>query len=357
MKRGGLARGAVVLGALLVANGCTTNPPAQQGGVGQHCYPNGTCNAPLSCFSNLCVNTNPDGAAGQIGGAGNGGAGGGDGAAGVGGGSAAGAGGAGGKGAAGAGGAGGRAGVAGTDGGTPDAAGFSVLALSGLSLWLEASHGISAADGGAGVSRWSDQSGKGNDALPTGGQPNQVHASINGLPAIEFGTAAAPLGIQAQNGTADLGFGTGPFLVEVVVKSTSRAPTVFQTESALMSLLIGGDAGGHATVTENGSGGVTSTNAPFGNGVPYLVGVQRTGTADTATLDLRLDGFVDGTMTGAGEAQSLGELADGRLGGGAGGGEAGASAVDIAEVVVVKGAIAAGDLTSLEAYLKTKYGL
>lgn len=328
-----------------MAIGCTTSPAAQQGGVGQHCYPNGSCNTALSCFSNLCVDTNPDGAAGQTGGGGSGGA--------------AGAGAAGGRGgdAGGAAGAAGHTGVAGAGGGAADAATFSVLSLPGLSLWLEASQGVSAADGGAGVSRWSDQSGKGNDAVATSTEPNQVPGSINGLPAIEFGASAAPLGIQMANGTANLAFGTGPFLIEVVVKSGARMPAVFETASGLSSLEVGGDTVGHATVTETSNGTLTvaSTNAPFGNGVPYLVGVQRTGAGGSAILELRLDGFVDG-MTPDG-APSLGDLASGRVGGGAGATEAGASSVDVAEVVVVKGASASGNLASLEGYLKAKYGL
>jgi hypothetical protein len=356
MKHGVRALGAVVVVGILVI-ACTTSPGAQQGGVGQHCYPNGTCNVSLTCFSNLCVNTNPDGAAGQAGGGGSGGAAGGSGGAAGGGGGAGVGGAAGAAGAAGAGGAAGRSGRAGADGGAPDAATFSVMSLPGLSLWLEASHGVTAADGGAGVSRWSDQSGKGNDAVATGAQPNQVPGSIDGFPAIQFGATTAPLGIQMLDGTADLAFGTGPFLIEVVVKSAARMPAVFETASGLASLAVGGDTVGHATVTETSSGTLTvaSANAPFGNDVPYLVGVRRTGSGAASTLELRLDGFVDGMTTDG--APSLGDLASGRVGGGAGAAEGGTSTLDVAEVVVIKGAVAAGDLASLEAYLKNKYGL
>jgi hypothetical protein len=34
--------------------------PAQAGSEGGDCYPNGTCNSGLSCFSNICANENPD---------------------------------------------------------------------------------------------------------------------------------------------------------------------------------------------------------------------------------------------------------------------------------------------------------
>lgn len=49
---------------LPLASGCgggSSSGGAAQGGVGQSCYPNGTCNAGLSCFSNLCVDANADG--------------------------------------------------------------------------------------------------------------------------------------------------------------------------------------------------------------------------------------------------------------------------------------------------------
>ncbi len=45
----------------VIACGSGSSGGAAQGGVGQACYPNGTCNAGLSCYSNLCVDANVDG--------------------------------------------------------------------------------------------------------------------------------------------------------------------------------------------------------------------------------------------------------------------------------------------------------
>jgi hypothetical protein len=104
---------ASLLGFSLFGCGGSTS----QGGERQGCYANGTCNAGLSCLSNICVSEGGGGAGGGAGGAGGGAAGGGGGAsghAGAGGGSGAG-------GHAGSGGAGGRAGVGGFDGGVVDA--------------------------------------------------------------------------------------------------------------------------------------------------------------------------------------------------------------------------------------------
>ncbi len=60
----------LLLSALSAA--CGSSSPSQ-GGVGQACFPNGTCNAGLACLSNLCVNaTGAGGAAGTSGAAGTG---------------------------------------------------------------------------------------------------------------------------------------------------------------------------------------------------------------------------------------------------------------------------------------------
>jgi hypothetical protein len=50
---------------------------ANQGGVRQNCYPNGTCNAGLACLSNVCVSPGTGGADGGAAGVGGGGTGGG----------------------------------------------------------------------------------------------------------------------------------------------------------------------------------------------------------------------------------------------------------------------------------------
>src|SRR5450432_1931514 len=44
---------------------CSSSSPS--GGERQSCYPSGTCNAGLSCFSNVCVNTSDGGIGGASG--------------------------------------------------------------------------------------------------------------------------------------------------------------------------------------------------------------------------------------------------------------------------------------------------
>jgi hypothetical protein len=94
---------------------------------------------------------------------------------------------------------------------------------------------------------------------------------------------------------------------------------------------------------------LVSTTVPVGNGTFHLFGARRSGTGASTTVDVRINGAVGATQTGASYASDLGNPAGVQLGSGMG--------LQIAEVVVVKGTISAGDLASLEAYLKAKYGL
>jgi hypothetical protein len=61
-------------------------------------------------------------------------------------------------------------------------------AISGLQLWVRSDQGISASDGGAGVSVWSDQSGTHHDTFQANPamQPEYVANVVNGLPAVRF---------------------------------------------------------------------------------------------------------------------------------------------------------------------------
>ena len=54
-----------IVGLMVLGAGCGSTP--SQGGEGQACYPNKTCNTGLSCFSNLCVNAGAGGSGGAAG--------------------------------------------------------------------------------------------------------------------------------------------------------------------------------------------------------------------------------------------------------------------------------------------------
>jgi hypothetical protein len=339
------------LGALAV--GCGSSSPAQ-GGVGQACYANGSCNAGLTCFSKLCVDTTgaggAAGATGTAGAAGTGAAGatGTAGAAGTGAAGATGTGGAAGTGVAGAGGAAGAGGTAGAGG-----AAFSVASLPGLALWLDAGKGTTVTSNS--VTLWKDQSTNGNDAAPMGTTPPQlVSGAINGLPAIAIAQSATMA--TGSNGSASLGFGLGDCLVEVVAKwndSSVDATFMFQTFSGgATGIMLFSDGSNQASVgimPNTSTQVVSTTGTPPGNGAFHLFGGRRTGTGAATTVDVRLNGTVAGTTSGANFALDLGSIAGVVIGGG--------PSLQIAEIVAVKGTISAADLASLEAYLKTKYGL
>jgi hypothetical protein len=324
-----------------------------QGGVGQACYANGTCNAGLSCFSKLCVDVNGDGAAGASGSAGAGTAG---------------------AGSAGADAAAGALGTAGADGGVDasdapateaggteagateagaDASTFSVATLPGLALWLDASKGIVVSNNMA--PSWKDQSSNGNDAVQASqASPGYVAGAINGLPAVSFVNNTTYATIHGADGTATLGFGTGDFLVEIVAKWTTNGDTttLFGTSTGPnhLDLSLVGDNGGHAiAVVGSGAYYAGSTSASLGDGTFRLIGARRAGTGAAATLEVRVAGAVAGTGTGVNYGVDLQSLVLGQVGPG--------NALDLAEVVVVKGTTSADDLAHLEAYLTAKYAL
>ena len=140
-----MSRPLVLLGYLGVATflayGCSSSSSGggAQGGEGQACFPNGTCNAGLTCYSNLCVNAGADGGDHDAGG-------GSDGtasdasdanfdASGT-----------------------NEAAADATPTDASDAPAFSVGSLPGLVIWLDAAKGVTK-DASNIVSAWADQSG------------------------------------------------------------------------------------------------------------------------------------------------------------------------------------------------------
>lgn len=293
--------------AIAACGGSESGGPAQ-GSEGQACYPNGTCDGTLSCFSNLCVNASADAAT--------------DG--------------------------GGAIDAGGSDASTDverdsgNDAGFDVRSMPGLVLWLDAAKGVT---GTTAVTSWMDQSASGNDASPSGPAPppSLAPSAIGGRPALHW-SGSAPLAIAAS---ATLGFGTGDFLVEVVAHviqgnggffradDGSGKVLVFYATSLLEAdMLTPGDQAFHGTTLL----GATKTG--------YVAGLVRTGTK----IDFRLNGALDATGTCA-AGTDLGTMASGKIGYGVDGQQ------DLAEIVVVKGTTSASDLAKLEAYMRSKYGL
>jgi hypothetical protein len=86
---------------------------------------------------------------------------------------------------------------------------FTPASISGLSLWLDASSGITAEDGGA-IASWTDRSGKGNNAVQAtaGNRPlYRATGGPNNKPCVEFASANSQY--LTADGVASAFSGTG----------------------------------------------------------------------------------------------------------------------------------------------------
>ena len=246
-----------------------------------------------------------------------------------------------------------------------DAGPWSPKTLPNLVLWLDSEVGVTAEipDGGfsARITSWKDQSGNGNDAVPSGaGFAPRPGSSLGGHPSIHFqGTR-----LEISDATS-LQLGTGDFALAVVGRHTTAVDAgvgygFFLTKQNATNpfagpALIGNDALGSSVVmfqARTGDGQVKTPTTGFNANQPLLMVVTRTGTA----VDLRLGGASAATASGAPFGVDLSAV--GRslmLGDGPTGGQG--LTGDVSEVVMVKGSVAPQDVSKLEGYLKTKYGL
>jgi len=215
-------------------------------------------------------------------------------------------------------------------------AGGGIGALPGLVLWLDAAKGVT---GTTSVTAWADQSGNQNDLAGSGAMLSA--GAVNGLPAITLSSST----LQAMNNPS-FGFGTDELLVEEVVRVNATHSLLFGTSGMrLQSATVGGFAQlqlGPSTTVD----GATSLN----DATWRVVAARRSGSGASATIDVRLNGGVDGTATGSQYAYDVGSTSPATVGGSD-------TIEDVAEVVVIKGTISVADLGTLEGYLKTKYGL
>jgi hypothetical protein len=263
------------------------------------------------------------------------------------------------------------------DGGDADA-GFNVGSVPNLVLWLDAAKGVTLTQGK--VSLWADQTVNHNDASQSASarQPSVTAQAINGLPGIHFdagGDAGIVVGGQLLTiaDSASLEWGTGDFLIEAVLRydnTPSLDPVtsygvIYNKEPPPPGSASGGgpalfanspigpsQSGSTAFVAAvDPSDAVLSAATGNNDGKGHLVASARNGT----TLEIRVGGASSGTKTiptvnvdatntpvriGADGDANLARL-DG----------------DIAEIIAVKGTVAASDLNGIEAYLKSKYGL
>jgi hypothetical protein len=185
---------------------------------------------------------------------------------------------------------------------------------------------------------------------------------VSDSPTLEFGTGDFLIAEVAQHTTpTGSGWGYG-FLFSKQDQSTSPFPG-----PALIANTGSGTSGIEAQVA-SGTGDVISGLTGYNTGTPFYVTMHRfAATSDAgadaallATLNLRIDGADPGAATGAAYADNV-SAGDGGAGGWPlyiGGNNQGQDMRgDIAEVIAIKGTVDDVDLASLEAYLKSKYGL
>lgn len=253
----------------------------------------------------------------------------------------------------------------GADSGT-DSGSWDPSQLSGLVLWLDAAKGVTQTNNN--VSTWADQTSHKNDASGGGGnqlhQPTVVANVINGLPVIRF---TPPQNFNqhqyltiADNADKSLQWSTGDFAVELVGSYTNPAtgngasyPAFFFKGANQTSVqLVGNTFGGNATASMRGiinNVTATSTSTTNNDGKPHRFGIRRTGT----TLEVWVDGAKDSATNASGDIT----LANVQVEIGARGGLNQYLQGDIAEALAVQGTVSDNDLTAIDTYLKTKYGL
>jgi hypothetical protein len=240
---------------------------------------------------------------------------------------------------------------------------FDVKSLPGLSLWLVASKGVTA-DGSNQVTKWADQSGNTNDATQGASEPTQptlVATATNNLPAIHF-EGGAHLEM-ADN--ASLQLGTGDFALTLVMRHTTQTTNGNYGLVFAKQALTSGYPGiavfvdipqattfyGQVDIAHYAA----TTTSGLNDNTPHVFGFRRAG----ATVTTRLDGVDDGSSTtDAGNTDCTATGVPARIGAGGEGNSAGQQLKgDVSEVVLVKGATTAQDLSALEKYLKAKYAL
>jgi len=258
---------------------------------------------------------------------------------------------------------------AGPEGGNVDSGAFSPTNLKGLALWLDAEH-KTALDGNGRLQTWGDLSGNANDAsqATSTSRPGLLSQAINNLPAVHFeGVSSGPYLSVADSSTMQ--WGTGDFLVALVARFSNN-PTSGLTTGAgdffWKSTFNGTNGAGvgflaniptaNYTVATGLALSINSTNYVFtqtayNDGAGRLYLTRRIGTK----LELRVNASSVATQTGT--ATDVSASGTPALIGAIGNGVYYRLAGDISEMIAVKGPISDPDLTSLEAYLKGKYGL
>ncbi|CAN5661327.1 hypothetical protein BH09MYX1_BH09MYX1_40820 [soil metagenome] len=221
---------------------------------------------------------------------------------------------------------------------------FTPKSLASLALWLDGSVGVTTSSGK--VSKWGDQSGKGNDAVQQNAQYQPLLSSkINNRDCLYFNQTGAPVQLTVPSPTgASM---SGDFLVMVVFQTTlptSSVSSLFRSEASgttdtALEVLPPTLS---ASFTISGTGKyVAAPQQIFSDQKPHVGGMRKTGTK----LEILADG-ANASVTGlpAGDPSGL-FVVGGQLKGA------------ICEVVLATGTIDQTSTDTLMTYLKTKYAI
>lgn len=230
--------------------------------------------------------------------------------------------------------------------------------LSGCVLWLRADLGVTDAGGGA-VSAWADQSGTGNDVVQATGtkQPTLVGAYVNGQPAISFDGSADYL--QKTGGTA-----LGACTVFVVVRWGSLNQGAADYDYALH---VGQDTAStnecysisrYASADPNkyySFDGGFSRLGPALTGQQWMI-IEQLNDVGAPRHQMLLNGAAQ-TVADYGAAVTTNGVFTVGCYHHSGTGAANWLTGHIAEVVIHSRVLAAGERSTIRAYLGTRYGI
>jgi hypothetical protein len=231
---------------------------------------------------------------------------------------------------------------------------------SGLVLWLRGDHGIYTTAGNA-VCGWEDQSGHGTIFTPYGARPSWSATAIAGLPAIHSTPAGEGLSVGGLLGIAPTSART-IVAVTQLVSATNRFQSVYQGQSGSAGTYLGVDTNTFDTagsregvyMMNNAYDTTTATTTTAPRIHVYTISTMTVGTPVLSGIDYRVDGVTQ-TLT-----RTPGGLGNGNF-------EDFSSANYtsvctnseglVAEVLIYNRALTVAERGTVEAALKTRYGV